>query len=92
MQLFPLIASGPKKPHKLTASKIKYEFWIKNLNSLIKNGYFGALMFQEVEFFEHINYNCKTSWPPKVSIFKKHSIAKITLILMIKKLPLDVDK
>jgi hypothetical protein len=25
LKLFPLIASGPEKPQKLTASKIKYE-------------------------------------------------------------------
>ena len=50
----------------------------------MKNGYFGALIFQEIEFFEHLKYNFKTSWPQK-----------ITLILMIKKMPLtflDVEK
>ena len=37
----------------------------------------------------------KTLWPQKISIFKKHFTAKITLILMIKKMPLaflDVEK
>ena len=50
---------------------------------------------QEIDFFEHLKYNFKTSWPPKISIFKKHFTAKITLILMIKKIPqtfLDVEK
>ena len=58
----------------------------------MKNGYFGALIFQEIEFFEHLKYNFKTSWPPKNSIL---FTAKITLISMIKKMPLtfsDVKK
>ena len=60
----------------------------------MKNGYFGALLFQEIEFFEHLKYNFKTSWPQKISILKKNS-AKITLISMITKMPLtyfDVEK
>ena len=67
----------------------------KNFNSLLKNGYFGALIFQEIKFFEHLRYNFKTSWPKKVSIFKILYTAKITLTLMIKKMPLtflDVKK
>ena len=76
------------------ASKIDYfknkvwTFWTKNFNSSLKNGYFGAIIFQEIEFFEHLKCNFKTSWPQKISIFKKHFTAKITLILMIKKMPL----
>ena len=76
------------------ASKINYfknkvwTFWTKNFNSSLKNGYFGAIIFQEIEFFEHLKCNFKTSWPQKISIFKKHFTAKITLILMIKKMPL----
>jgi hypothetical protein len=65
-----------------------FYFWLKN-------GYFDALIFQEIEFFEHLNYNFKTSWPPKISMFKKHFTGKITHILMIKKMPitfLDVEK
>ena len=42
LKLFPLIASGPQKPQKLTAQKIKYEN-------------FGD--FQGNEFFEHLKYN-----------------------------------
>ena len=48
-----------------------------------------------MEFFEHLKHNLKSSWPQKISIFKKHFTAKITLILMIKKMPLtflDVEK
>ena len=62
---------------------------------MLKNGSFGALIFQEIEFFEHLKYTFKTSWPQKISIFKEHITAKITLILMIKKMPLtflDVEK
>ena len=61
----------------------------------MKNGYFDAIIFQDIEFFEHFKYNFKTSWPQKISIFKKHFTAKITLILTIKKMPLtflDVEK
>ena len=59
---FPLISAGPQKPQKLTASKIKYEkFGPKNFNSSLKNGSFGALIFQEIEFSEHLKYNFKTS-------------------------------
>jgi hypothetical protein len=54
----------------------------------LKNGHFGALIVQEIDFFEHLKYNFKTSWPPKISIFKKYFAAKITLISMIKKMPL----
>ena len=83
------------------ASKIDYfknevwTFWTKNFNSSLKNGYSGAIIFQEIEFFEHLKCNFKISWPQKISIFKKHFTAKITLILMIKKMPLtflDVEK
>ena len=56
----------------------------------MKNGYFGALIFQEIDFFEHLKYNFKTSWPPKILIFIKDFTAKITLISMIKKM--DVKK
>jgi hypothetical protein len=48
------------------------------------DGYFGALILQESEFFEHLKYNFKSSGPPKISIFKKHFTSKITLILMVK--------
>ena len=75
------------------ASKIDYfknwvwTFWTKNFNSSLINGCFGAIIFQEIEFFEHLKCNFKTSWPQKISIFKKHFTAKITLVLMIKKCP-----
>ena len=71
------------------ASKIDYfknkvwTFWTKNFNSSLKNGYFGAIIFQEIEFFEHLKCNFKTSWAQNISIFKKHFTAKITLISMI---------
>jgi hypothetical protein len=65
---------------------------MKNLdqkfNTSLKNEYFDALIFQEIEFFEHFKYNFRTSWPPKISIFKKQFNRKITLLLMIKELPL----
>ena len=67
----------------------------QKINSSLRNRYFGALIFQEIEFFEHLKYNFKTSWPQKISIFKKLFTAKITLISMIKKMPLtllDVKK
>ena len=45
-----------------TASKIKYEkVWTKIFNYSLKNGYFGALRFQELKFFDHFMYNFKTS-------------------------------
>jgi hypothetical protein len=46
--LCPLISARPQKPQKLTASKIKYENLGPNFNSSLKNGYFGALIFQEI--------------------------------------------
>ena len=49
---FPPISAGPQKPQKLTALKIKHvKFGPKKFNSLLKNGYFGALIFQEIENF-----------------------------------------
>ena len=48
---FPLISTGPQKPQKLTASKIKYaKFGPKSLNPHGKMGIFnfGALTFQEL--------------------------------------------
>ena len=69
---------------------------MKNLDQkfkfLIKNRYFGALIFQKIWFFKHLIYNFKTSWPQKISIFKKDFNVKITLILMIKKRPLPFSK
>jgi len=48
---------------------------MKNLdqkfNSSLKNEYFDALIFQEIEVFEHFKYNFRTSWQQKISIFKK---------------------
>ena len=38
-------------------SKIEYE----KFGPKLKNGYFGDLIFQEIEFFEHVKYNFKTS-------------------------------
>ena len=52
-------------------------------------------MFKKIEFFDHLKYNFKTSWPPKISIFKILFTAISTLISMIKKMPqtfLDVEK
>ena len=67
---------------------------VKRAVLLLNLRYFGALIFQEIKFFEHLKYNFETSWPPKIWIFKKHFTAKITPILMIKKIPqtfLDVE-
>ena len=61
----------------------------------MKNGYVGDLIFQEIEFFEHVQFNFKNSWPEKISVLKIAFAAKITLTAMIKKMPLtflDVKK
>ncbi len=76
------------KSHKYLFFNEKLKFLVQTFHSSLKNGYFGAIIFQEIEFFEHLKCNFKTSWPPKISIFKKHFTSKITLILMIKKMPL----
>ena len=60
------------------------KFWF-----LVEKWIFGALIFQEIEFFEHLKYNFKTSWPEEISIFKILFTTKITLISMIKKMLLD---
>ena len=87
---------GASEASKIVCFKNEvWKVWTKSFNSSLKNGYFGALIFQEIEFFEHLKYNFKTSWPQKISIFKKHFTAKITLILMIKKMLLtflDAEK
>ena len=70
----------------MTASNIKYEKFGPKF--LIPRGYFGALIFQEIEFFEHLTYNFKTSWPQTISIFKISFTVKIILISMIRKMPL----
>ena len=51
---FQRVSAGPQKPQTLMASKTKYvfKFWDKNLDSLLKNKYFAALMFQEREFVD----------------------------------------
>ena len=78
----PQFSEGPQKPQTLTPSKIKYEkFWPK---IYIPN--------KKQVFFEHLIYNFKTSWPQKISIFKKDFTVKITLILMIKKRPSTISK
>ena len=54
----------------------------------LDNGYFGALIFQEIAFFEHLKYNFKTSLPKKIQIFKIEFTEK-----MIIKMPFsDVKK
>ena len=58
---------------------------LKGPNSLLNIGYFGALIFEELKFFDPKKYNCKTSWPQKISIFKILIDTIITLVLMIKK-------
>ena len=63
LKLFPLIAAEPQKPQKLTASKIKDEKFGPKFNSSLKNGYFGALIFQEIDFFEHLTANIFESGP-----------------------------
>ena len=64
---FKIISSGPQKPQRLTASKIKFEkFGPKILIPRWKmDTYFSALIFQEIAFFEHLKYNFKTYWPQK---------------------------
>jgi hypothetical protein len=57
----PPLVAGPQKPQKLTTSKIKYKhFGPKILIFSLKNGYFGAIIFQEIEFFEHLKCSYKT--------------------------------
>ena len=41
--------------------KLSMKVLDQNFNSLLKNEYFGALIFQEIEFFEQLMYNLKTS-------------------------------
>ena len=72
--------------------KLSMKILDQKLGFLIKNRYFGALIFQKNLVFEHLIYNFKTSWPRKISIFKKDFTVKITLILMIKKRPLTFSK
>ena len=83
------------KSVRFVSNKSLWKAWAQKLNSSLKNGYFGALIFKEIEYFEHLKYNFKTSWPPKFLIFKKYFTVKITLISMIKSMPLtflDVKK
>ena len=58
----------------------------------MKNGYFGALIFQEIEFFEHLKYNFKTSWPPNISNFQKKICRKNDSYSKDLKKNLDVEK
>ena len=57
---------------------------------MLKNGFVSALIFQEIDFFEHLKYNFKTSWAKKILIFKIEFTAKVTLISIIKKMFLTV--
>ena len=50
--LFHLISAGPQKHQKLR---------LKGPNSLLNIGYFGDLIFEELEFFDPKKYNCKIS-------------------------------
>ena len=54
----------------------------------MKNGYFVALIFQEIEFFGHLEYNFKTD-PKKFRFSKLNLPKKTTLISMIYKMPLN---
>ena len=45
--------------------KLSIQSFNKNFNSSFKNGYFGALIFQETEFFESLKYNFKHHEPKK---------------------------
>ena len=56
--LSPPLVAGSQKPQKLTTLKT---FWTKNFNFSLKNGHFGAIIFQEIEFFEQFKYNFITS-------------------------------
>jgi hypothetical protein len=62
-----------------------WKVWTKNFNSSLKNGYFGALIFQEIELIEHLKYNFKTSWPQKISILKFYLLQKLLLFQWLKK-------
>ena len=59
------------------ASKIK--FWTKNFNSSSKNRYFDALIFQEIEFFEHLRTILKLHNPKKFQFSKKILRQKLLL-------------
>ena len=63
--------------------KLSMKTFDQKFKFLIKNRYFGALIFQEHEL---------TSWPPKIVIFKILFDATIVLNLMIKKRPLTFSK
>ena len=83
--LSPPLCAGPQKPQKLTASKIEYEnFWPKNLDFLLKIRYFGALISQELELFDHYKHNSITSCPQKILIFKILLNSMIKLFLSLK--------
>ena len=51
--------------HKVVISLKSRNFWQNIQIPILNIGYFGALKFQELEFFDHSKYNLKTSWPPQ---------------------------
>jgi hypothetical protein len=55
-KIIPSHFSRSSEAQKLTVSKINYEKF-----GPWKNGYFGALIFEEIGFFGHLKYNFKTS-------------------------------
>ena len=81
--LSPQVSEGPQKPQTLPASKTNKKNWTKNLNSSLKNRYFGVLIFLEHEFFATLKIH-----DPKNFNFQNFFNTIITLISMIKKIPL----
>ena len=51
----------------------------QNFDFLLKNGYFGALIFQEIKFFEHLKYNFKTHHSKKFQFSKFYLPQKLLL-------------
>ena len=57
---------------------------------MLKNGFVSALIFQEIDFFEHLKYNFKTSWPQKDFNFQKIFYHKNYTYFNDQKIPLTV--
>ena len=79
-------------------TSLVWTFWTKNFNSSLKNEYFGAIIFQEIEFFEHLKCNLKlhddqiwinifsilTRQPHKVKLTeKKNLFPKLWVVLSV---------
>ena len=51
-EIVPSHCFGASEASKIDCLKNQVQnFWTKNFDSLLKNGYFGALIFQEIDLF-----------------------------------------